>query len=441
MMAGVGSTLSDKYVLLERLGAGGVGVVHRATQPALSRDVAVKLLHRSLVGDADAERRFRAEAFAASRFDHPNSVMVFDHGTAADGTPYIVMEYVRGESLRAVLRRDRWLPLARVIGIARQLLAALGAAHRAGVVHGDVKTDNILIEPARDGGDRIKIVDFGLAELARDSERTIAGPRCAERTVAGTPEYMAPEVISGGTATPLADLYGVGIVIYELLTGKTPYAGGSANDVMHRHVHDELVLPSVRRPDLGLSRELEAVLARALARSPAARFADAEAFIAAVTGVPAQTAITVRCESCGERGAAGARFCVACGTEAGDVAPACAADAVTRVARGTTRHDPAAMPSETQRLRAVIGARIVDGEVTAIAAGYLDLARALCDLERLADAIRELEEALELFGAGDGRTLSTDVARLSRKLVALRAARYRELEESGAIERRERRSR
>lgn len=441
MMTGVGSTVADKYVLLEQLGAGGVGVVHRAAQPALSRCVAVKLLHRALVGDPDAMRRFRAEALAASRFDHPNSVMVLDHGTAADGTPYIVMEYVRGESLRALLGRDRWLPLARVLGIARQLLAALGAAHRAGVVHGDVKIDNILIEPTRDGGDRVKIVDFGLAELSRDSERAIAGARCAEGTVAGTPEYMAPEVIRGGPATPLADLYGVGIVIYELLTGKTPFAGGSSHDVMDRHVHDELVLPSLRRPDLGLSHELEAVIARALAKPPAARFRDAEAFIAALVGVPAQTVMTVRCESCGERGAAGARFCVACGTEAGEVAPASAAEAVTQVARGTTRHDPATIPSETQHLRSVIGAAIVDGDVTAIAAGYLDLARALRELGRTSDAIRELEEALELFGAGHGRTLSTDVARLARMLVALRAARHRALEESGVIERRERRSR
>jgi len=429
-MAGVGTNLSGKYVLVERIGAGGVGVVYRAEQPALSRCVAVKLLHHSLAGDADALRRFRTEAFAASRVGHPSSVMVFDHGMATDGTPYLVMEYVAGESLRAVLRRDRWLPLGRAVAIVREILAGLGEAHRSGVVHGDVKTDNILVEQLRDGSDRVKLVDYGLAELAHDAASVVLARTRSEWTVCGTPEYMAPEVIRGEPMTARADLYAAGIVLYELLTGATPFVGGTTHDVMYPHVHDEVVLPSLRRPDLGLPRELEAVVLRALAKRPTERFADAAAFSAAMAEVPMTGGGAVRCEACGESRPRGARFCTACGTLAGDVAPARGADAITKVARGSTRIVARTVATELRRLRTAIGAAIVDGDPARIATGYLALARQLSADERFTEGIRELEEALELLAGGARGTgsRSPERARLGAALIGLRAARHAAIE-------------
>jgi serine/threonine protein kinase len=273
----IGTVIAGRYVLCERIGAGGMGVVFRAAQATLSRTVAIKLLHPRLAREACSLRRFHDEAIAASRVSHPGTVMVLEWGETAEGTPYIVMEDVRGANLGRVLHRDRRMPVTRVVDIVRQVLAALGEVHAAGVVHGDVKTDNLLVEETGTG-DRVRLIDFGLARLL--DREAIAPERSVE--VSGTPEYMAPEVIGGEAPTPAADLYGAGVVLYELLVGATPFAGGSASAVMKRHLEDDVIPPSLRSPDRGISPLLDHIVMTALDRSPENRFATAAEFAAAL---------------------------------------------------------------------------------------------------------------------------------------------------------------
>jgi serine/threonine-protein kinase len=275
-----GTILAGTYLLAEPLGSGGMGTVHRAEDLLLGRPVAIKFLHHLLARDPRVAARFQVEALAAARLDHPNTVAVLDHGETDDGIPFLVMEYVRGTTLRQLLV-DGGLASDRVIPIVRQILGALGTAHAAGVVHADVKTENVLVEMP---GEHIKLVDFGLARVGLAAVPSSRDAR-DEPFVAGTPEYMAPEIILGAPPSPSSDIYAAGILLHELLTGATPYGGGRAVDIFTRHVQDELVPPSVRFPDLDIPRALEVVLARALAKDADHRFHDAGAFADALAAV------------------------------------------------------------------------------------------------------------------------------------------------------------
>jgi eukaryotic-like serine/threonine-protein kinase len=186
-----GDVLAGKYVLRERLGVGGMGIVFLADDPRTSRRVAIKVLHPHLAADEVIARRFREEARAASRVHHRGSVAVLDHGTPPDGAPFIAMELVRGRPLGRLLEEED-LPLPRALGILDQILDALGAVHACGVVHGDVKSDNIMVD-AQAGGDAVTLVDFGLAQMDGDVREP--------GFVAGTPEYLAPELVRGEAPT------------------------------------------------------------------------------------------------------------------------------------------------------------------------------------------------------------------------------------------------
>lgn len=280
-MAISGTIVAGTYLLAEPLGSGGMGTVHRAEDLLLARPVAIKFLHHVMARDPRIAARFQVEALAAARLDHPNAVAVLDHGETDDGIPFLVMEYVRGTTLRQLLV-EGCVTTDRVIPIVRQILAALGAAHVAGVVHADVKTENVLVQMP---DELVKLVDFGLARVGLAAVPGSSRDAREEPFVAGTPEYMAPEIILGAPPTPASDLYAVGILLYELLTGATPYGGGRAIDIFTRHVQDDLVPPSVRYPELDISRALDAVLARALAKDPHHRFHDAEAFASALATV------------------------------------------------------------------------------------------------------------------------------------------------------------
>jgi serine/threonine-protein kinase len=277
-----GSILAGKYLLAEQLGAGGMGVVYRAEHLHLARPVAIKFLHQILARDPQIAARFQLEALAAARLDHPNSVAVLDFGETPDGVPFIVMEYVRGRTLRQ-LAAGGLLEPARAIAITRQVLSALSGAHQVGIVHADVKTDNVLVAPSPDG-ERAKLVDFGLARIGRTVEEQPRDAR-GEPFVSGTPDYMAPEVILGATPAPAADIYAVGVMLYELLTGATPFGGGRSIDIFTRHVQDDLVPPSVRFPDRNIPRALEAALARSMEKEPERRFPSAVAFSTALAAV------------------------------------------------------------------------------------------------------------------------------------------------------------
>ncbi len=275
-----GTVVGGKYRLGELLGLGGMGVVHRAEHISLGRPVAVKFLHHLLASDAAAVARFRNEASATARLTHPNVVSVLDYREDDDGTPFLVMEYVDGRSLRAIVA-DGAVDVGRTLKIGVQILAALRAAHSARVVHGDVKSANVLVEQRRDG-ERVKLVDFGLARVGRPVDEIVDADDTA---FAGTPGYLAPEVILGGAPTPASDLYSVGIVLYELLTGQNPFGDGQSVDILRRSLGDVPIPPTVRFPERAVPRALEDVIARALDKDPRRRHRDALSFATALAAV------------------------------------------------------------------------------------------------------------------------------------------------------------
>jgi serine/threonine-protein kinase len=251
-----------------------MGRVFATTHPS-PRPLVIKVLHESLEADPIAVRRLREEARLARQISHRNVVRVVDDGVTATGAPYVVMERAAGISLGDLVDRDGPLPLGRVRTISSQILSALAAIHQAGLVHGDIKSDNVLV----DDGDRdaVTIIDFG---LARKSGTRAYG--IDEHMLSGTPEYMAPELARGEPLTPAGELYAVGVIVYEMLTGSTPFGSSSVTSVFEAHLHDSVVPPSLRVPDRMIPSSLEGIVLRALAKDPADRHIDA-AFLA--TGI------------------------------------------------------------------------------------------------------------------------------------------------------------
>jgi serine/threonine protein kinase len=258
-----------KYDILQTLGSGAMGVVYLAYDAAIERKVAVKTIRKEVLGQAassEVTARFRREAMAAGRLTHPGIVAVYDYGED-DSVAYIVMEYAPGQDLgRYAASRD--LSLSEVAGLMAQLLDALGFAHAAGIVHRDVKPGNILV------GERLKITDFGIARVA-DSSLTQTG------VAMGTPAYMAPEQYMGIGVDYRVDLFAAGVVLYELLTKTLPFDGNSLEELSYKICHTEPKLATLVRPDL--PRSVDAVLAKALAKSSAARFASAAELSRAIT--------------------------------------------------------------------------------------------------------------------------------------------------------------
>jgi serine/threonine-protein kinase len=270
-----GRVLGNRYELVEPLARGGMATVWVADDPVLSRRVAVKVLRADLAEDDATRARFRNEAIAAARLNHPNIVATFDTGDD-DGTAYIVMELVEGINLRNLVDRFGGLPVADVVRIGRQVADALDAAHRAGLVHRDVKPANVLV-PANpgdaDSGEvpqgAVKVTDFGIAKAAGTAELTRTG------MVMGTARYLAPEQVNGRTADARTDVYALGLLLYELCCGHPPFGGDT--DVATAMARLTTTPSSIRseRPDV--PRALDDVVHRCLARDPAQRFTSAAA--------------------------------------------------------------------------------------------------------------------------------------------------------------------
>jgi serine/threonine-protein kinase len=270
--ARIGRELGGRYRIVERLASGAMGVVYRSERVGLGRPVAIKFLHGWIAAQPDRIRRFETEARAASRLSHPNCAAVIDFGVD-DGAPYLVMELMTGATLRALIDKSPVAP-ARGVAIARQVLAGLAHAHAHGIVHRDVKPANIILDDATGVGDHARIVDFGLAKLTDGSSTATTG------FALGTPAYMAPEQTLGDPVDGRTDVYAVGVVLYELLTGQKPFAADSAAELFR--LHREAPIP--RLP--GVSPALEAAVVKALAKRPADRHADARAFAAALAATP-----------------------------------------------------------------------------------------------------------------------------------------------------------
>jgi len=224
----IGRMIAGKFLIERLVGSGAMGKVYEANHEALSRRVAIKVLHRHLMTDENLARRFHREAKAASRLNHPNSITIIDFGQEPDGVLYIAMEYLDGESLDRLLARQFPLPLDRLARIVDQVCLALDEAHHHNIVHRDLKPENIMILQKRTEADFVKVCDFGIAKIqdpkvdSPDSAITIAGMVC------GTPEYMSPEQAEGKRLDGRSDLYSLGIILYEAVTGQVPFSGDSA---------------------------------------------------------------------------------------------------------------------------------------------------------------------------------------------------------------------
>jgi eukaryotic-like serine/threonine-protein kinase len=276
----LGRTIAGKYAIQQRLGAGAMGVVYLARQVALEKAVAIKVLHRELSVDESFTERFRREAWAASRLDHPNSIRVFDFGQEPDGLLYLAMEYVEGRDLFAFLKDHAPLPRESIVDLLSQVLAALAVAHELGVLHRDLKPENIMIVRGKgDDGqplDVVKVCDFGIAKIVETSLPR-AGEDARRHTtkglVVGTPEYMSPEQARGEALDGRSDLYSVGVILYELLTGRIPFEGDSPLNIVLKHVGELPAPPSSLAPNV--DRQLEAVCMRVLEKQPSDRFSSA----------------------------------------------------------------------------------------------------------------------------------------------------------------------
>ncbi|MBU6531220.1 Stk1 family PASTA domain-containing Ser/Thr kinase [Streptomyces mayonensis] len=262
----VGQVLDGRYRVEARIAVGGMATVYRAVDTRLDRVLALKVMHPALATDATFVDRFIREAKSVARLDHPNVVQVFDQG-AEGAYVYLAMEYIAGCTLRDVLRERGALQPRAALDILEPVLAALGAAHRAGFVHRDMKPENVLI--GDDG--RVKVADFGLVR-AVDTVTSTTG------AVLGTVSYLAPEQIENGTADPRVDVYACGVVLYEMLTGGKPHEGDSPAAVLYKHLHDDVPPPSAAVPELAY--ELDDLVAAATARNPEVRPHDAVALLA-----------------------------------------------------------------------------------------------------------------------------------------------------------------
>jgi serine/threonine protein kinase len=315
----VGRTLPGGYVILDLVGIGGMGRVYRAEQTNLARTVAVKIIHPHLVGEENAAARFITEARAASRLNHPNSVGVIDFGKTPDGQLYLVMEFLRGRDLARVAYEEGPLPPRRIVDVIRQVLAALAEAHHLGIIHRDLKPENVILEPMRSGGDFVKVVDFGLAKMRETTAPSITSPGI----VCGTPEYMSPEQGRGDELDARSDLYAVGVILFQLLTGHLPFEAESPTQVVLMHLSQPPPDPRKVAPERHIPDVLVEVVNRALRKEPTDRYANADEFAEAAVNALAQIeapmslrsdrASTVRCPSCGAMNAPAQKFCGDCG--------------------------------------------------------------------------------------------------------------------------------
>lgn len=256
--------LNNRYALKAQQGSGGMAVIYRAVDLSLGRTVAVKILRPSLTADPSFLTRFRNEARAVANLSHPNIVTVHDVGS--DGpTHYIVMEYVEGQDLKKIIRSDGMLSIRRTLQLGIQICAGIGFAHRAGLVHADVKPQNILVT----NDDRVKVTDFGIAQALTDTQ-----PMQRQEVVWGSPHYFAPEQARGEKPTPASDVYAIGIVLFEMLTGRLPYTGNSQQELALAHVRERIPLATEFNP--AVPEGLAKIVYKVMGKEPSSRYRMAD---------------------------------------------------------------------------------------------------------------------------------------------------------------------
>src|ERR671934_540584 len=263
----IGTLISDRFRLDEKIGAGGMSTVYRAFDPTLERWVAIKLMHRDISTDPDQLERFRREARAVARLNHPHIVTVIDAGED-DGAPYIVFEYVSGETLKDRIRRQGRLPVSEAVAYAIEVGRGLAAAHSHRLVHRDVKPQNVLIDPEG----RAKVTDFGIARSLESDGLTKTG------RVLGTTDYVSPEQAMGHEVDARSDIYSLGVLLYEMLTGEPPFKAETVVGVAMKHVNEPMPDTQVHRSDA--SAALAKVVEKATSKDPARRYRNMNEMLA-----------------------------------------------------------------------------------------------------------------------------------------------------------------
>ncbi|MBS2006865.1 MAG: serine/threonine protein kinase [Cyanobacteria bacterium SZAS TMP-1] len=281
----IGKVLGDKYRVLCPVGKGSMGVVYKAIQESTGREMAVKLLHHFLGTNSDSVKRFHREARAVSRLSHPNIIRLYDFGVMDEGQPYIVTELLKGVTLSDVLRRRGYLTLKQALPLMDQVCAAIGEAHRSRVIHRDLKPENIVLEDVDLDGDleaedlikknAIRVLDFGVAKMWSDSGASSAS-LTLEGKVCGSPAYMSPEQCRGVDVDYRTDIYSMGVVFFETLTGKRPFSADDLMALMLMHVNNKAPSLGSVQPEVTFSPELNDVIMKAMAKNPNERQQSAE---------------------------------------------------------------------------------------------------------------------------------------------------------------------
>lgn len=266
-MSGDELVLNGRYKLLGRVGSGGMSVIYKAQDMLLGRIVAVKMLHEGFAGDADFLQRFRQEAYSAAGLQHPNIVIVHDIGQ--DGNrQYIVMEFVQGRTLKEIIRQynaeGHIMPIQRMLDLTVQICAGVGYAHRAGLVHCDVKPQNVIVT----NDDRIKVADFGIARAMSEASQQVQ-----DVEIWGTPQYFSPEQAAGATPTPASDVYAIGVMMFEMLTGQLPFEAESQTALALKHIQERPPLIGALNP--AVPEQLELIVDKVLSKEPAGRYRTA----------------------------------------------------------------------------------------------------------------------------------------------------------------------
>jgi len=276
----IGKTLAGKYRIDERLKDGGMGMVYRGTHILMDKTVAIKVLRPSLAADEKIVARFSREARAASRISHPNALSVTDFGEDENGVVFLVMEYLNGKTLKEVIRENGPMPLARVVDITRQVGDALSVAHSQGVVHRDLKSDNIMLMTTS-VGEHAKVLDFGIAKI-NEAEGVVDPGLTAPNLVIGTPQYMSPEQCSQTSEIDQrSDIYSFGVILYEMLVGHVPFSGESPTIVMMKQLQEPV--PSILDERSDVPPSVARVVARAMAKVPGNRYQTVDALIEDLT--------------------------------------------------------------------------------------------------------------------------------------------------------------
>ncbi|MEZ4223982.1 MAG: protein kinase [Polyangiaceae bacterium] len=268
----IGVVIAGRYRIIEPLGRGGMGVVYRVEHARIGKLMALKLLTGELSRDNEVVARFKREALMVSKLSHPNTVQVFDFGTS-EGMTYLAMEYLRGEDLGRLVRREGALPTSRAARIVTQVCSSLSEAHRLDIIHRDLKPENVFILKSDTGADLVKVLDFGLAKLRESTELSEVTSRGA---IVGTPFYMSPEQIRGEAADQRSDVYALGALTYVCLTGHPPFDAPRPMGVLTKHLVEKPQNPAARFPELGIPPGVAAIVMKALEKEPTARFQSVE---------------------------------------------------------------------------------------------------------------------------------------------------------------------